>query len=182
MPRKSQLLCILGILSYLHLTFTIARADEVLVTYIPKSATKSQVVAIIKQSFINRQWTIEKSNENSVTAGLQHRFFDCHVTISLSDNVIIYGESCTQTVTSGGPNNTIPRKQPSSAPTTWISNLRADISQSLAAIPDIAPSQNFLDNPNDAEERLRVLVKLRESGLISEQEFEEKRREIIRNL
>jgi len=78
----------------------------------------------------------------------------------------------------------------SKLPERWISNLRADISNTLAAVARreppgaVAPPPSAARQPTagDATERLRTLKSMFESGLITRGEYDSKRAEILKSL
>lgn len=156
--------------------------DSLLVPYVPNGATDAQVIAIAKQAFMNRQWSIENSDEKSVTAMLSHRGYECRVTVFLSGNVLAYEDDCVQTVNSPGPNTFAMTKKKTSAPDNWIVNLRKDISISLAAIPNVTQSSAETGSSTSVEERFKTLQGLLDAGFISQEEFKQKREEILKSL
>lgn len=156
--------------------------DSLLIPYVPKGATDAQVIAITKQAFMNRQWSIETSDEKSVTAVLSHRGYECRVTVSLSNDVLSYGDDCMQTVNAPGPNTLAMTKKKATVPDNWIVNLRKDISVSLAAISDVIQPPAQAGSSTSIAERLKTLKGLLDSGFISQEEYKQKREEILKSL
>jgi|GEM_PF-3612082 len=170
----------------LVLTF---RADEsfasegILLSNVPRGATKPQLIAIIQQAFLNRQWSVTKTDESSVTAKLDHRSYDSEMTISISGNTLTYFAASTFTEKSHIQAGMIgaDRKLTRDVPSAWILNLRKDISQTVSAIPSPDTTGGTASAQNPAE-RLKALENLRNSGLITDQEYTQKRQAIIEAL
>jgi Short C-terminal domain len=153
------------------------------ISYIPQGATIERVLKVLEQAFSNRQWQLVKTDENSVKASLLHRSYDCQLIISLVNNALVYDDNCTISEMSGGANRRMPLPtRETNIPDMWIRSLRSDVSRMLATIPDAKPSNDNLIIPSTVSERLKTLEELRNSGLITDQEFAQKRQEILKSL
>ena len=80
-----------------------ARADEgVLVEHVPGGASPAIVIAVVKQSLINRGWTIEAVDEKSVHAAIKHSSNDAKLHITFLKGQLLYQGSAIKTLRSGG--------------------------------------------------------------------------------
>lgn len=158
-------------------------ADEaVLVPSVPKGGAPLQIIRIVEQAFLDRKWTVEKTDESSVTASLNHSGYGCHMTVSLSGNVLFYKDSCTFDSTPLDPHKKPTHEVDVATPVSWVANLRSDITRATVALPDLASPQPPADKSSSVADRLKALEGLRDSGLISAQEFIQMRQDILKSL
>jgi hypothetical protein len=118
-----------------------ARAEErVLVEHVPGGANPAIVIAVVKQSLINRGWTIEAVDEKSVHAAINHSSNDAKLHITFLKGQLLYEGSAIKTMRSGGsgaaPAQLRAMRREGSVPTRWIEYLRRDIAGILATMPE----------------------------------------------
>lgn len=125
---RLALLCLL-------LVSTRALAADVLIEHIPSGATPESVVAIIKQAFVGRRWTVEEVTATSVTAVIDRRpeVFG-RMCIRIEGTSLVFEGHSSVRANVGSANAPVRYDKPLS--TLWVNNLRHDIGLTLATIPD----------------------------------------------
>lgn len=106
----------------------------VLVEHVPNGATRAVVVAMVKQVLLHRRWTVEAVDENSVSASINGNSTAAKLRVSIVDQSLVYEGSARQQTPS------VPSQAPTSRgvdiPKRWIQNLRMDLGDMFATVPD----------------------------------------------
>jgi hypothetical protein len=159
------------------LSYGVAQAaeDKVLISELPAGVAKAEVLAVVKQSFVGRRWTVIASTDDSVTGKLVHHNFDAELRIAIVDGSLRYTEKTTEEMTDHSRGR---RAIEVTMPARWIANLRLDISRRLVALP----RTTTLTKAEEAAQRIRALKDLFDKGLITQAEFDQKRADAMKDL
>jgi hypothetical protein len=129
--RYLMLLC-LSFCAHVH------AESGVLVERVPSEAETSVVMAVAKQALVTRNWTVESTDSNSVTAFLKKEMLFVRIRLYTEGRTLMY-EGLGRRKTAGSKN---PSQGPGAinsntrVPHRWVANLRRDISLTLSTIPD----------------------------------------------
>lgn len=140
----------------------------------------SQVAAY---AFLARKWEVKSVSEESVVGYLNHRGIDATLELMILEDRILYFCDCTKGKTGPGAIKAAKRRI-GWTPAKWLDNLRADIGSVLAAAAVAVKEGRAADigSPSSIAERLQVLEGLLSQGLVSQQEYDTKRAEILSEL
>ena len=161
------------------------------------SAAESQpqgaVAKIAADAFKGRQWTVVSASKNQVTGKIDHRGISATLQLKILDDRIAY--SCKRTDSTqgvsgeAGGNGPVPRNRSTAKATRpctdktlqgWIAYLQGDIIGQLA-LAGLEGSDDDADRVPVAK-RLSTLETLRSQGLVSQQEYDAKRAQILSEL
>jgi Short C-terminal domain len=158
-----------------------AAEEGVLIENIPPGLDKATVLTVVRNALNYREWTIVDTFPSAVSARISRGRMDARIRISVVDNTLRYQESAVQTELSQKISKT-------TTPSRWINFLRSDISEELQARAKVvadsgkpAPKETPKGRGN-AVQRMQELKQLHESGLITAEEYERKRAEILKEL
>lgn len=120
----------------LLLLSAVAHADSgVLIAHVPSKADNAVVLAVVKQAFISRGWSVETVGDTSVTASISRKPYTARMRIALADRSLLFdGEAKRDLI--GNPAQAPYADGFSSIPRRWIANLRKDIAAVLSGMPD----------------------------------------------
>jgi hypothetical protein len=169
-----------------------AESQQTLLASLPQSVPQGAVAKIAAEAFTGRGWTVVSANKDEVTGKIDHRGITATLKLKILDDRIAY--SCERTdpgVASrqGGGSGPAPRNRSNTKATRpctntvlqgWIRNLERDIAGKLV-LAEIVISDDDADRVPVAE-RLSTLEALRSQGLVSQQEYDAKRAEILSEL
>lgn len=168
---------ILGLALLSVLAHASALQGESQFVIVPDGVADAQALIAAHQALVGRQWTVRERSPLEIKATLAHKLFDCTLYFRLESNRLLKREQCKQTLFSGPNNN--PRVVDSEVPERWLAYLRSDIDVLLLAAPRAQrPEPGRRDSAGPAE-RLRALEALKRDDLITEQEYQKKRAEIL---
>jgi len=175
-------------------------SGSVLVEKVPSGLDKTRVLAVVRDALQYRAWTIVPTDKaESVAAKIERSTVLARILIWQQDDKLLYEESAEDGRRAIDFRGTLlpPRKIPT--PPRWIAYLRSDIAERLqslpagapAAAPESAPSARSQTRPADtparaakagAVQRMQELKDLLDKGLISKEEYEQKRLQILSDL
>ena len=136
---------------------------------------------IAAQAFSGREWNIVEADANGLTAGITHRMYECKLIVQLRGQALLYDDDCTQEYKVGPAGAPVSRK--SDVPKQWLRNVQSDLSGLLASAALSNPSTSKATaSPGDVGNRLQELRRLFDAGLISEEEYRQKRTQILERL
>jgi hypothetical protein len=106
--------------------------NGVLVTQIPAGADRATMLNVVRHTLERREWIVQSTGPNSVTAKISGGNFDSTITITVGDNAIAYeGTAIRHVSIAGAPAIT----NPCPIPPRWLRTLRIDIGEEVAAMP-----------------------------------------------
>lgn len=112
-----------------------AWADTGLIAaHVPTGADPAIVIAVVKQALVNRDWTIEAVDADSVTAKLEGASNTSSIRIAIVNGQLIYEGSGVRTMRTGPMGS--PLRTASDVPKNWLAYLRREIGTSLALLPE----------------------------------------------
>jgi hypothetical protein len=146
-------------------------SGKTLVAYIPPGTTIAEVMQAARQALIVRRWAIQAASDDAIRARLVRHGSDARLTIFYANGVLQYAEE-------------------GEAPPHWIDNLRTDIPRLLlrqrAANDRTERAETSRaragNTPEVNAERLRALKQLFDSGMITREEYDRKRAEMLKDL
>jgi Short C-terminal domain len=163
----------------LHLYGSAAAEEGVLVENIPASLDRATVLTAVRNALTYREWTIVDSFPTAVSAKISRGRTDARIRISIVENTLRYTESAVTTELSQKVTKT-------TTPSRWINYLRSDISTELQERAKTAPAKPSTKEASKGRgntvQRMQELKQLQDSGLISAEEYERKRAEILKEL
>lgn len=172
---------LVGILCVLLLAAPAFAGEGVLVENIPPGVDKATVLTIVRNALNYREWTVADVPPSAVSGKISRGRVDAQIRISLVDNSLRYQESAITTELST-------RVRKVATPSRWIEYLRSDISEELQARAKARPeaakaaSKDAPQARGSTLQRMQELKQLQEAGLISNDEYERKRAEILDGL
>ena len=156
-----------------------ANAEEgVLIESVPLNLDRATVLTVVRNALTYREWTILETFPAAVTAKISRGRQEARIRIALVDHALRYKESAVTTELSM-------KITKSSTPARWIDFLRSDISAELETRSKSAASQAPKETPKargSTVQRMQELKQMLDSGLISAEDFERKKAEILKEL
>jgi Short C-terminal domain len=154
----------------------VTAADGVFIDRVPSDLTSDNVLSIVRQAFIGRQWTVAAGDAQSVTATLKHDSYHATMTVTLIGDALLYKESVTRRIVVSGPGGGTVRRV-AKTPQRWLAFLRSDIARSIS----LAPRRTSGPADNSAD-RIRALKRLLDDELITPAEYDRKKAEILQQM
>jgi len=157
---------------------TPAEAGQLLIGNLPGNLSNDQILRAVWSALSGRRWIVQPGSGDSINAEYTSGDTAGKLQVFLVGRDLRYLEDGTRQRSSG---------RPTSLPDNWIANLRADTSRTLmemsAKKPPAAPANSAIAaNPRTVAERLRALKELHDSGVITRDEYDKKRAEILKDL
>lgn len=155
---------------------------------LPEDISKPAALSSIKLAALNRKWSIREESESSISIYLEHRGFASSLTFSVENGEILYTDNTKKHRISTNSSRLDPELEyaPSKTPDEWLENLRKDTriflhqSRSIQlASKDKSDCERHISS-DELEARLIHLKKLYNDGLISEKEYGDKQRDLLR--
>ena len=141
---------------------------RILIASIAPDKTEAEVLQAARAALVRRRWTLLPAPENVARARLTRSEgigVDASVSLFMAGGKLHYVER--------------------GAPDRWIENLRADVSRLLHTRPvreAPAGEATRAPSPSGRFERLKTLKQLLDSGMITSEEYENKRAAILKDL
>ncbi len=172
----------LVVVSALQLSLAWAE-DGVLIEQMPSGISDATVNEISKAALRRRSWTITSTDaDKSVKAELDKGVSDAHITIYRDGSSLKYsGEDIVQ-ILPVKAGITGKSTQVDDLPKRWITYLRKDISRLMFRTAVALPRSPAPSTSSSLTDRLVDLKKLLDAGLITKDEYDAKRVEILKNL
>jgi hypothetical protein len=174
-------------LAILLLLFSVgASADRgVIVQRIPSALDRASALSVVKESFTKRGWTVTGADEEAVSGKYVGQNIEGRVRVFVDGETLRYEESATDLAASR--HGSVPETR---TPARWINRLRSDIGDALRlrASNTPIPAQPARASPQPGAskltpaDRMVELRKMRDAGLITTEEYERKRAEILKDL
>lgn len=164
-----------------------AERDYTLLVSTPPNVDREVVSWAAATAFNGRGWTVKSQSEDHVTGYLNHRGIEATLELKILDGKIDYYCDCVKRVRARrvGVRRT-PRKEKSEirpyTPEGWIHNIRKDITKNLRNQAVSARRSNAKLQGPSAKQRLRSLQTLLDDGLVTQEEYDSKRAEIISDM
>jgi hypothetical protein len=169
-------------------------AEEVLINDVPANVDKTVALTVAREALAYREWTFVSQDADSVSAKISRAGVDANIRISHRDGKLLYDTSARGRGRLDYTGRVVPST--TTTPERWIEFLRADITEGLqkrAAMakstpkPTEPPKVNVAAEPQAAKRgnataRMQELKELFDKGLISPEEHERKRAEILKDL
>jgi hypothetical protein len=184
LPAASSLTVARVLVLALALHLAPADAEEgVLVENVPAGLDKATVLTVVRNALTYREWTIVDTFPSAISAKISRGRVDARIRISVVDKTLRYQESALTTELST-------RVTKTSTPSRWINFLRSDITTELEARAKAGATEaSSKETPKAASkastntvQRMEELKQLLDRGLISNEEYERKRAEILKDL
>jgi len=186
---RGVLLVVFGLVCFAG-TSSANESQETLLIPLPKNLPKGFAAKIAADAFQGRQWTVVSASRDEVTGEIDHRGISATLRLTILDDRITY--SCERTDTGAAPrqgsgHGPAARNQPTPSVTgpctgsrlqRWIRNIASDSEQMLVLAGLEESSDDDADRAPLAE-RLSILDELRSQGLVSQQEYDAKRAQIL---
>ena len=137
------------------------------------------------EAFQGRKWTVKSVSEDRVVGHLDHRGIDATLEFRILDDRIVYSCDCVKEKKYGKTSRN--NRLVDWTPLGWINNLRRDIQRVLwgnatAALATEGARPVNRHNQLSIAERLQVLKDLLSQGLVSQEEYDTKREQILSDL
>jgi len=144
---------------------------KVLVGFFQPGTSRAEVMQAVRDAFARRGWAIQTSSDDAIKARLTRHGADAGLTIFYADGTLRYAEE-------------------GDVRENWLDNLRSDIPRFLMnkraaaerAERAEAAKARAGNSPSVNAERLRSLKQLYDSGIITREEYDRKRGEILKDL
>ena len=166
------------------------RGREVLIESVPAKIEKPVVLTVVRQALQYREWTIVAQDPDSVSAKIARSGFDAEIRIRHAGDRLVY-ESAARgrsklDYTGRAVANVV------ETPSRWIDYLRSDIAEGLqkppsadaALTPKLTPSVAKEQAPaqRSSVQRMQELKEMFDRGLISADEYAQKKEQILKEL
>jgi Short C-terminal domain len=156
-----------------------APPSQVLLGNIPPRLDPARVMDAVRGALAGRRWSMLPDEDSAVVARIRSGDTESTLKVFLADGALRFIDRTT--FRNGAEKAQVPER--------WINYLRADLGQALAALPvrsaadeAKATPREPARQPGNAAERLRTLKQLLDAGLISQEEYDKKRAETLREL
>jgi len=173
---------------------------------IPKNVGNSIAFSSVKLAAQHRRWTIKEASDNKVVIYLNHRCYQSKLTFTIKDHVIYFDDSTKvyegclhpsyyqdgMTTTFGGDlsgssnSSGKPEFVDAKVPPGWLKNLRQDATQNLMSASMIntgrqeeSSDDKAVISSGEIEKKLKKLKSLFDQKLITEEEYEQKKKELL---
>ena len=169
------------IILLLFISVNIANAAErIFFTTIPSYVTTEQAIASLQAAAMQRKWTVVKKEKNTLRMKLDHRGYKAVLEFYVSENGIYYSDFTTYYEEGEDDFGGVTEGEwvASAAPQRWIGYLKNDVNAYFPAI-GVDTSVKEAESHEDIEKKLEGLKSLYEKQLITEEEYQSKRKEII---
>lgn len=147
------------------------------------SKVENQVVALkaAKTAFIKKRWNIIAEDSNSIQGELNHRDIEAKVRIIYKDNALYYSCECFKVYTDSYYEDDDDVTRKAYVPEKWINNLRIHAELFLVESFRYEPTTTNTNKSSTEtpKQRLKTLKSLLDDGLISHEEYDQKRKAII---
>lgn len=166
-----------------------ALAEQALFLDIPKGLKTSLGLPSVKLAAQHRKWTIIVDRENELIIYLDHRCFQSKLTFTLKDHSIMYQDDTRVLQRCRYPSSyslSEPDYKQTNVPSNWLENLKSDTSRyfSTVKLNNTGRHETSTDSKegitkDQLEEKLKQLKSLYDKKLISEQEYNDKKKELL---
>lgn len=160
-----------------------ASEDSLFVT-IPANTTVEQALNAVKYVALKRRWMIYDTGNNTLRIELMHRGYNAVLNLSIAGDEIHYSDSTTYLKTDDDEETYGPSEDTwelAQVPKHWLRNLQNDTNiYFYLGIKQIVPV-SVRSSSENIESKLETLKSLLEANLISKEEYEQKRKELISN-
>lgn len=146
---------------------------------LPDNLTNEQILRAVWTALAGRRWVVQSSSDDTVVAEYSSGDTAGKLKVFLVGRELRYTDEGTRQKIAN---------RPTTLPESWIANLRNDTAKhlrelSLAQRPSASPAKSTASASSRAvAERLRAAKELHDSGVITADEYEKKRAEILRGL
>jgi hypothetical protein len=184
----------------LPLVATSARAEEEptfeVFTILPRHYENAELLRVARAAFAGRGWTLIDATDDTVVGRIEHKKVDATLALKAQNDRFLYTIAGTKRVTrrkyiSGRSSKKIVIAE-EFVPTRWLDNIRIDIVRSLEREEKAAAQKQQSQRAEDrqplepdsesASERLRTIEDLFSQGLITREEYDAKRSEVLSEL
>jgi Short C-terminal domain len=165
-------------------------AEKVLIESVPAKIEKPAVLTVVRQALQYREWTIVAQDPDSVSAKIARSGFDAEIRIRQVGDRLVYDSSAR-----GRPKLDYTGRAGANVvetPPRWIDYLRSDIAEGLQKPPSADATATAKLTPSVAKEqapaqrsgvqRMQELKEMFDRGLISTDEYAQKREQILGEL
>ena len=160
------------------LNVSVAHAEEnIFFSQIPAYISADQAVAAVKAAALKKRWTVYGMEDNKLRIDLDHRGYKAILKFSFSARNIHYSDHTTSYNESfdedpfGEPQG---KWEKTPAPARWIANLKNEVNIYFNSVP----AKESLSS-EDVEKKLETLKKMYDNKLITEEEYQLKKKEIM---
>lgn len=174
--HMKSFILILTILTILNISVTHA-SEDIFFSPIPSNVTSNGAMTSVMQAAIKRQWTPHQLENNKLKIELDHRGYKAILIFSFSDKGIYYSDHTTYFSDALIDEDEEGIWEAASAPGNWIGNLKIDTNNYFAVNAGRATSETF--SHDNVEMKLQSLKALYDKKLITESEYNSKRKKVM---
>ena len=157
---------------------SITHAEEAkFFSQIPAYISADQAVAAVKAAALKKRWTVYGMEDDKLKIGLDHRGYKAMLKFSFSARNIHYSDHTTSYNESFDEDpfgDALGKWEKVPAPARWIANLRNEVNIYYNSLP----AKELLTS-EDVEKKLATLKTMYEKKLITEEEYQLKKKEIM---
>ncbi len=149
--------------------------EDIFFTKIPANITISQAVDAVQNAAERRKWTASRLENNKLQAKLNHHDYEAVLIFSFTADEIRYTDL---TIFYEMDDDEQENGEKTPAPARWVRNLKKDTNYYFRQYPVRNISQEKM-SPEDLENKLAGLKKMYNKQLITEVEYNQKKKEIM---
>lgn len=138
----------------------------------------------VEAAMLSRRWEIQSKTNSAISASIHSkgRGVKAQLTVYFKDSVFYYRGEATRKVISGEWYESEEEIVASDIPENWLQNLRSDTLVLCARSGHDQPQDNRAENRKTPQERLQTVQTLLDQGLISEEEYQQVRQDILESI
>lgn len=160
------------------LNISAAHAEEnIFFSQIPEYISTDQAIDAVKAAALRKRWSVHEMEDNKLPITLDHRGYKAVFKFSFSARNIHYSDHTTY-YNAGFEEDSFGDEQgkweKTPAPANWVANLKRETSAYFNRLP-----AKELSSSEDVEKKLETLKKLYDKKLITEAEYESKKKDIM---
>ena len=161
----------------LILNISAAHSEEsILFSQIPAYVTTDQAIASVKAAALKRRWSIDGEGDNELRIKLDHRGYKARLKFNFTESEIHYFDSTTyENMGEDVFGDEQAAWVASPAPARWITNLKNDMNAFL--VNNVSGKE--LPSNEQIENKLKSLKSMYDNKLITEEEYQLKKKEIL---
>lgn len=174
--REEPMKILITILFFLNVS--VAHAEEnIFFSQIPEYISADQAVAAVKAAALKKRWTVYGMEGDKLRIDLDHRGYKAILKFSFSARNIHYSDHTTfynESFDEDPFGEALGKWEKSPAPARWIANLKNEVNIYFNSVP---AKESF--SSDDVEKKLETLKNMYEKKLITEEEYQSKKKEIM---
>ncbi len=146
---------------------------------IPSTATTSEALIAVKKAALKRRWSVTKQDKETLQIKLNHSDYKAVLKFIVSGRKLLYLDSSTYLTENIDEVDEDGEWKEKAAPVKWIRYIKNDARRLLEQMTLYRTEDTEIHSKEDTESKLEGLKKLFTRKLITESEYNAKRKQIL---